>query len=80
MAVDTVIRPWVIQVEIEEAGPDGFGWVIQWLEALIYHNDILPASPSPDRLQVLLYVLTGPFNRVGLQTNLDKTVVIVGNT
>ena len=33
VVVDSVIWNWVTLVEIEEVGPDGFWWVVQWLAA-----------------------------------------------
>ena len=44
---------------------------------MFYANDILLDLPRPARLQAVLYVLKVLFDRVVLQTNLDKTVVLV---
>ena len=77
MVVDVVIFHWVILVAREEAGPDGFVQEVQCLVAFLYTNDGLIASPSPNRLQAVLDVLTGLSVRVGLQTNVDKTVGMV---
>ena len=57
----------------EEAGLHGFRQAIQWLTALFYVNDGLLASPKLDRLQAAMYVLTGLLNRVGHQTNVEKS-------
>ena len=58
-------------------GPYGFGWAVQWLMAFFYANDGLLASPRLIRLQVEMNFLMGLFDRVGLQTDIIKMVVIV---
>ena len=72
-----MIHQWVVLVAGEEAGPEGFGRAVQWLEAFFYADDGILASPRSARLQATLDVLTGLFDRVGLQTNVKKTVGIV---
>ena len=61
----------------KEAGLDGFGRAVQWMVAFFYSNNDLLTSPMLDRLQVALCVFTGLFDRVGLQTNVKKTVGMV---
>ena len=67
-----VISNWFTLMEGEGAVPDGFRQAIQWLAELFYANDGLLASPRMANLQSDLDILTGPFNRVVLQTNVDK--------
>ena len=47
------------------------------LEAYFYANDSLVASTQPESLNRAFDVLTGLFDRVGLQTNTAKTVAMV---
>ena len=56
----------------EEAGPDGFGWAIQWLAAFFYVDDGLLALTNPSRLQAVLDVLTLLSNSFVLHTNVEK--------
>ena len=80
LLADAVICCWFMLVLVEEAVPDGFGWAVQWPEALFYANDVLLASPRPARLQVVLDVLIGLFYRFGLQTNVSKMVEMLCQT
>ena len=73
MVANAAIWHWNKMVVGEEAGLHGFRQAIQWLTALFYANDGLLASPKLDRLQAAMYVLTGLFNRVGHQTNVEKS-------
>ena len=77
MVVGAVIRHWVIPVAGEEAGMEIFRRVIQWMAEIIYTDDVLLAPPIPPWIQAALDILTGIFDRVGLHTNLDKTVGMV---
>ena len=45
--------------------------------AIFYSNDGLIASRNPETLQKAIDLLTGLFDRVGLQTNIRKTEVII---
>ena len=47
------------------------------LAAIFYADYRLLASPRPARLQKDLGILMGLLNRVGLRTNVNKTVVII---
>ena len=58
----------------EEAGLDGFGRVVQWMAALFYANNEMLALPRSAWIHADLYFLTGLFDRVGIQTNINKTV------
>ena len=57
----------------DEAVPDEFGQAVQWMEAFIYVKNSLLASPRPAWIQATLYILTGLFGRVGLQTNIKNS-------
>ena len=61
----------------EEAGPEEFGRAVQNLATLFYADGGLLASPRPVRIQETMDVLTGLFDRVGMRTNVDKTVGMV---
>ena len=61
----------------EDSDPDGLGRAVQWLAALFYTDDGLLASLKLDCLQEALDVLTILFDRVGIQTNVKKTVGMV---
>ena len=56
---------------------DVFGREIQWLATLFYSDDWLLSFPRLVRLKEALYVLKGMFDRVGIQTNVKKTVGMV---
>ena len=77
IVVDTVIFHWVTLVAGEEAVPDGFGQAVQWLATFFYANDGLITSPRPAHIQEALGVLTGLFDRVGLNKNVNKTIEMV---
>ena len=51
MVVGALICHWITLVSGKEAGLDGFGRSIQWLEALFYSNGGPLAFPRTDRLQ-----------------------------
>ena len=57
--------------------PDGVGKGVQCLASLFYADDSLFASPRLARIQAALDVLMGIFDRVGLQTNIYKMVIMV---
>ena len=80
MVADALIPHWVMMVAAEDARPDGFGRAFQWLTAFFYADDSLLALPRLARLQAPLDVLTGFFDRVGLHTNVNKTVGTVCRT
>ena len=72
-----MIRHWVTLVTGEEVEPERFRQPVQWLVAFFYTDDGLLASPRPACLQATLGVLTGLFDRFGLQTNINKTAGMV---
>ena len=80
MVVDDLIPKWLMLVKEEEAGPNGFGWSIQWLTAFFYIDNEILDSLHSDRLQAALDVLPGIFDRVGIRTNVTKTVGMVCKT
>ena len=75
--VDAVILHWVNLVSGEEVVMDGFGRAIQWLAKLFYSDDGHLKFTRLVRLKEALYVLTGMFDRVGIQTNVKNTVGMV---
>ena len=66
VAVEAVIRNWVMLVTPTEAGTGGIGLTIIDLEANFFADDGLVASTQTERLKREFDVLTGFFNRVGL--------------
>ena len=77
MVVDMVICIWKNLVAGEEAGPYGFGRTVQYMATFFYANDVFLALTRPARIKAVLYVPKELFERVGLHTNLDKTVGMV---
>ena len=73
MMVDAVIREWERLLIIRNI-PLG---EIRTLIAIFYADDGLIAARNPKTLQTAVDLLTGLFDRVGLQTNTTKTEVIV---
>ena len=74
VVVDAVVRHWVTVVAPTKAGEEGLGETVQELTAYFYAGDGLITSPQLEMLQSLFDVITDLFNRVGLCTNLHKTV------
>ena len=77
MLVDLVINHLSTVITWEDTGQEYFGRAVQNLAAVFYADDGLPTCPQPDRLQEALEVMMGMFYKVGLRTNVDKTVGIV---
>ena len=61
----------------EEAGPKGFGRVVQWIVAFFYADDELLVPPCPSHLETESNVLMGIFYQVGLYTTVTKMVGIL---
>ena len=59
-----------------EVGLEGLREMVQELAAFLYTDDILVASPQPERLQRSFNVLTDLFNHGGLCANLQLMVSI----
>ena len=74
MVVDAVILHWAAVVDGEDAGSEGFVRAVKKLAAIFYENGRLLGSSQLARLQEALGVLTDMLDRVGLRTNVDKTV------
>ena len=53
------------------------GKMVQWLTVFFYNDDGLLAFTMPDRIHVDMDVPMGLFDRVGLDTNILKTVGVV---
>ena len=70
---DAIIRDWE-RLIIIRCIPLG---EIRTLIAVFYADDGLIASRNPKTLQTAVDLLTGLFDRVGLQTNTTKTEVMV---
>ena len=77
VVMDNVIRHWVMVVTPTEVGMGGLGLTIIDLVDYLYSDDALVASTQPEKLQRVFDVLTGLFNRVGLQTNTTRTFGMV---
>ena len=61
-------------VSSKVTGPEVFGREVQNLSDFFYADDGLLPSPMPNRLRAALHVLTGLFDRGGIQTNVVKMV------
>ena len=77
VVVDAVLRHWVTGViaDTEERGELGKEGRHQ--AALLYADDRMVASSDPRWLQGTFNTLVGLFDRVGLRTNVGKTVSMV---
>ena len=80
MVVDSVIRHWVTVAMPTEAGTGGLGLTIIDLVVYLYAYDGLLTSTHLERLQRVFDVLASLFGRVGLRTNMAKTVGMVCHT
>ena len=80
MVVDAVIHHWVKLIAEEEAGIEGFKRAAQWLVLLFYAEDGIPDLLRLSQLQVVLNVLTGIFERVGLNTGINNVSGILFHT
>ena len=77
VVVDAVVRNWVHGV-VEKAKARGeTGWEGRHQAALFYAYDGMFASPDPAWIQGAFTALVGLFDRVGLRTNVGKTVSMV---
>ena len=74
VVVDTVVRHWIegIVDEAEEKGETGREGRHQ--SAIFYADDSMVVSSDPALLQGAFSALVAIFNRVGLRTNVGKTV------
>ena len=73
LMVDAIVREWVRLMELE-----GFDTAnIRTIVAVFYADDGLIAARDPKTLQTAFDLLTGLFDRVGLETNTAKTEVMV---
>ena len=73
VVVDAVVRHWLegLQAAKEEKGAKGGrGHFL----AVFYADDGMVGATDPEWLQGAFSALVAIFNRVGLQTNVDKTV------
>ena len=71
---------WLALVMGEEVVPEGLRRAVQWLVAFFCTNDGLLTSLWTAHLQVVINVLTGMFDMVGIKTNVKKTVDMVCQT
>ena len=74
VAVDTVIRHWVMVVAVIKLGVEGLSALVQYLAAYFYMYGRLVAFTQPERLQKAFNFLTHIFNQVGLWTNTQNMV------
>ena len=80
VVLDAIICRWVTVVMPTEAGTGGLGLTIIDMAEYLYANDGLMSSTQPERLQRVFDVLASLFGRVGLRTNMAKTVGMVCHT
>ena len=77
MVVEAVIHHWDMRLAGEDAEPEGFRMAVQNLSTFFYADDGFPDSPWLARLQEYLDIPIDLFDRVGLQTNIEKAVGII---
>ena len=77
MVVDAVIYHWAMVVDGEDAWPEGLGRSVQNMATLFYVDSGILTSSHLTRLEEVLDILTVLFDRVGLQTNMEKMVGMV---
>ena len=77
VVVDAVVRHWVQGVVEESEARGELGQEGRHQAALFYANNGMVASSDPAWLQGAFNALVGLFDRVGLQTNVRKTVGMV---
>ena len=80
MAVDAVIRHWVMVVAPTEAGAEGLGDTIQELRGFFYAGERRVALPQPERLQRAFNILTELFGQLGICKNVWKKVIMACRT
>ena len=77
MVVDAVVRHWVNRL-MDEAGANGeTGREGRHQSAILYADDGMVVSSDPAWLQGTFTALVAIFDRVGLMTNVGKTVSMV---
>ena len=77
VVVDAVVRQWVTGVISDSEAQEELGQEGRHQAALFYADDGMVASLDPVWLQGAYNTLVGLFDRVGLQTNVGKTVDMV---
>ena len=77
VVVDTIFRNWVHGVVKEEEARGETEREGRHQAALFYANDGMVTSSDPAWLQGAFNILVGLFDRVGLHTNVGKTVSMV---
>ena len=74
VVVDAVVRHWVNGFMEEAEARRETGREVQHQAALFYANDSMVVLSNPAWLQGAFTALVGLFDRVGLRTNIGKTV------
>ena len=77
MVVDTVVRHWVNGLVDEAEAKGETGREGQHQSAIFYADDSMVVSSDPAWLQGAFTALVARFDRVGLMTNVGKTVSMV---
>jgi hypothetical protein len=77
VCVDCVIREWLQQVLGEDAARDGLGEAARDHMVAFFVDDGLVAATYPEWLQLSFQILIALFEYVGLQTNAEKTKVMM---
>jgi hypothetical protein len=78
--VDNVVRHWLSLV-LDDKGTvtDGLGFSVEQIMALFYADDGCLSTIDHEWLQKALEILTELFRRIGLETNTQKTVLMISN-
>ena len=73
VVVDAIVRHWLEGLQAEKEEKDAKGGEGHFL-AVFYADDGMVGATDPKWLQGAFSALVAIFDRVGLQTNVDKTV------
>ena len=79
MVVDAVVRHWLEGLQAAKEEKDAEGGEGHF-SAVFYADDGMVGATDPKWLQGAFSALVAIFNRVGLQTNVDKTVSMAYHT
>ena len=80
MPTSAVLQHWVLLVVDGEVGTEGWGTEIQRRATFFYADNVIIASTQLEWIQGAFDALMGMLNRVGLRTNVGKTVVMICQT
>ena len=77
MVVDAVVSKWVSLMKVGAGGLEGWCREVLRCATFFYADDGLVVSTDPEWILGAFNTLTGIFDRVGLQTDVNKTVRMI---